>query len=326
MRLKEKHSRQAHIGSWVPQLQHQDRSTARRPVADHRGAGCASLRLSPVPADARGRPRGVARRRARRRSSGRSRSSPARRAAASREEVGAGAVRAGEVAAGESADAGMPCGRRVGAGCEALAAGGPAPVRVEALVDPARRDGAEVGTVPYGSLVRVRRSGGEPWHRSRDEGCCAGRAGSWSGWGAGTSRCWRSWPGTTSGCGSGRASGRQSLWARPTGPRSRPCRTQSPSGPGPAASRCPSSSWAAWSGTSRGAGRPCPRGSAGASRHGACSAEILLVPSPFVLGAVAGALVVLAARRRARRHGSSAAPGGSAAAGSSAAAGADPVR
>ncbi|WP_236240335.1 DUF6463 family protein [Streptomyces sp. CC228A] len=47
---------------------------------------------------------------------------------------------------------------------------------------------------------------------------------------------------------------------------------------------------------------------------------ILLVPSPFVLGAVAGALVVLAARRRAAAPGSSAAPGGSAAAG------ADPVR
>ena len=35
MRLKEKHSRQAHIGSWVPQLQHRNPNTARRPVVDH---------------------------------------------------------------------------------------------------------------------------------------------------------------------------------------------------------------------------------------------------------------------------------------------------
>ncbi|WP_236246412.1 DUF6463 family protein [Streptomyces sp. CC210A] len=47
---------------------------------------------------------------------------------------------------------------------------------------------------------------------------------------------------------------------------------------------------------------------------------VLLVPSPFVLGAVAGVLVVLAARRRAAAAGASGAPT------PSAAAGADPVR
>jgi hypothetical protein len=34
MRPKKKHSCQAHIGLWVPQLQLQDSSTARRPVVE----------------------------------------------------------------------------------------------------------------------------------------------------------------------------------------------------------------------------------------------------------------------------------------------------